>query len=74
MGLYLELGVQLLSLNFRAFRGARGVFCPFLFSHLLGLERGFGGGFSQVSQIWVSLFLSSRFIASYLASLGELIS
>lgn len=44
MDLYLELGVQLLSLNFRAFRGARGVFCPFLFSHLLWLERGKGGG------------------------------
>ena len=60
MDLYLELGVQLLSLNFRAFRGARGVFCPFLFSHLLWLERGKGGGvWSGISDLGFAFFVAS---------------
>lgn len=44
MGLYLELGVQLLSLNFRAFRGARGVFCPFFVFSFTLVGAGQGGG------------------------------
>ena len=73
-GLWLGLGVQLLGLSFRAFRGARGVSVSFLFSRLLWLERGrrVWSIFSDLG--FASFFLSLQFIASYLASLGGSIS
>lgn len=50
-----------------------GFFVSFCFLIYSGWS-GARGGVGQVSQIWISLFLSLRFIASYLAFLGGFIS